>query len=66
MPYVNERWLGGMLTNFETISKRVAKMQEYERMRASGEFEAMPKKEALLLSRELEKLAAQPRRHPRA
>ena len=56
MHYVNERWLGGMLTNFETISKRVAKMQEYERMKASGEFEAMPKKEALLLSRELEKL----------
>jgi hypothetical protein len=56
MPYVNERWLGGMLTNFETIAKRVAKMQEYERMRASGEFDAMPKKEALLLSRELEKL----------
>ncbi len=56
MPYVNERWLGGMLTNFETISKRVAKMLEYERMRASGEFDAMPKKEALLLTRELEKL----------
>lgn len=56
MPYVNERWLGGMLTNFETISKRVAKMQEYERMLTSGEFEAMPKKEALLLSRELTKL----------
>jgi small subunit ribosomal protein S2 len=56
MHYINERWLGGMLTNFETISKRVAKMQEYERMRASGEFEAMPKKEALLLTRELEKL----------
>ena len=56
MPYINERWLGGMLTNFETISKRVSKMQEYRRMRASGEFEAMPKKEALLLSRELEKL----------
>ena len=56
MPYVNERWLGGMLTNFETISKRVAKMMEYERMRASGEFDAMPKKEALLLTRELEKL----------
>ena len=56
MHYVNERWLGGMLTNFETISKRVAKMQEYERMKASGEFEAMPKKEALLLGRELEKL----------
>jgi small subunit ribosomal protein S2 len=56
MPYVNERWLGGMLTNFDTISKRVAKMLEYERMRNSGEFDAMPKKEALLLSRELEKL----------
>ena len=56
MPYINERWLGGMLTNFETISKRVAKMMEYERMRAAGEFDAMPKKEALLLTRELEKL----------
>ena len=56
MPYVNERWLGGMLTNFETISKRVSKMQEYERMVETGEFEAMPKKEALLLSRELVKL----------
>ncbi len=55
-PYVNERWLGGMLTNFETIAKRVSKMQEYERMKVSGEFDAMPKKEALLLSRELEKL----------
>ena len=56
MPYINQRWLGGMLTNFETIGKRVGKMQEYRRMRASGEFDAMPKKEALLLSRELEKL----------
>ena len=56
MPYVNERWLGGMLTNFETISKRVGKMIEYERMKASGEFDAMIKKEALLLDRELAKL----------
>jgi small subunit ribosomal protein S2 len=56
MPYVNERWLGGMLTNFGTISKSVGKMQEYQRMRESGEFEAMPKKEALMLSRKLEKL----------
>jgi len=55
-PFINQRWLGGMLTNFETMSKRVAKMQEYRRMRDSGEFEAMPKKEALLISRELEKL----------
>ena len=56
MPYVNERWLGGMLTNFETISKRVGKMLEYERMKASGEFDAMIKKEALILDRELGKL----------
>lgn len=56
MPYVNERWLGGMLTNFDTISKRVGKMQDYQRMRDTGEFEIMPKKEALLISRELVKL----------
>jgi small subunit ribosomal protein S2 len=56
MPYVNERWLGGMLTNFDTIAKRINKMLEYERMQRSGEFDAMPKKEALLLTRELEKL----------
>src|SRR6516225_7976703 len=56
MPYINQRWLGGMLTNFETISKRVAKMKDYQRMRDSGEFDLMPKKEALLLGRELAKL----------
>jgi small subunit ribosomal protein S2 len=56
MPFVNQRWLGGMLTNFETISKRVSKMREYERMIATGEFDLMPKKEALLKSRELVKL----------
>jgi small subunit ribosomal protein S2 len=56
MPYINERWLGGMLTNFTTISGRVKKMQEFQRMRAVGDFDAMPKKEALLVSRELEKL----------
>jgi small subunit ribosomal protein S2 len=56
MPYVNERWLGGMLTNFSTISARVKKMTEYERMKEAGDFEAMPKKEALILGRELEKL----------
>jgi small subunit ribosomal protein S2 len=56
MPYINERWLGGMLTNFTTISGRVKKMTEYERMRAVGDFDAMPKKEALMVSRELEKL----------
>ncbi len=56
MPYVNHRWLGGMLTNFTTIHGRVEKMLEYERMRSAGDFDAMPKKEALMLSRELGKL----------
>jgi small subunit ribosomal protein S2 len=56
MPYINERWLGGMLTNFQTISGRVKKMQDYERQQAAGDFANMPKKEALIKSRELEKL----------
>ncbi|MDE0267588.1 MAG: 30S ribosomal protein S2 [Acidimicrobiaceae bacterium] len=56
MPYVCERWLGGMLTNFKTISKRIAKMKEYQRMRDSGEFELMPKKEVLALSKKLVQL----------
>jgi small subunit ribosomal protein S2 len=56
MPYINQRWLGGMLTNFETISKRVGKMKALQQQRDSGEFDAMPKKEALLKSRELAKL----------
>ena len=56
MPYVNERWLGGLLTNFETISKRMGKMKEFQRMRSSGELDVMPKKEALLITRELVKL----------
>jgi small subunit ribosomal protein S2 len=56
MPYINERWLGGMLTNYQTMLKRVGKMKDYQRMRDSGEFAMMPKKEALLIGRELEKL----------
>lgn len=56
MPYVNERWLGGMLTNFGTISLRVNKMLELERQKEIGEFDLMIKKEALLLDRELTKL----------
>jgi small subunit ribosomal protein S2 len=56
MPFVNERWLGGMLTNFSTISSRVGKMREYEAMERAGDFEAMPKKEGLRHRRELEKL----------
>jgi small subunit ribosomal protein S2 len=56
MPYVNFRWLGGMLTNFQTIHKRIFYMKELERMESSGEMEALPKKERLRLRRELEKL----------
>ena len=56
MPYVNQRWLGGMLTNFETILGRVRKLGELESSKRNGEFESMPKREALQLSRELEKL----------
>lgn len=56
MPYVDQRWLGGMLTNYQTISKRVSKLVEYERMLAAGDFEEMPKKEALRYTRELDKL----------
>jgi small subunit ribosomal protein S2 len=56
MPYVNHRWLGGMLTNFATIHKRVLYMRELERMDASGEMESLPKKERLRLRRELGKL----------
>jgi small subunit ribosomal protein S2 len=58
MPYVNERWLGGMLTNFSTIHKRILYMRELERMDESGEMNGLPKKERLRLRRELEKLAA--------
>jgi ribosomal protein S2 len=56
MPYVSERWVGGILTNFPTIKERVAKMQEYERLNARGDLKRMPKKEALILRREIEKL----------
>jgi small subunit ribosomal protein S2 len=58
MPYVNNRWLGGMLTNFNTIHKRILYMRELERMDSSGEMEALPKKERLRLRRELAKLQA--------
>lgn len=56
MPYVNFRWLGGMLTNFQTIQKRIAYMKELERMDETGEMESRPKKERLRLRREREKL----------
>ncbi len=56
MPFVNYRWLGGMLTNFQTVHSRVAKLLELERIVASGEADQMLKKEGLKLRRELAKL----------
>jgi small subunit ribosomal protein S2 len=56
MPYVNTRWLGGMLTNFQTIFARLQRLKELREMERSGAFEFLPKKEALKLRREKEKL----------
>ena len=56
MPYVNYRWLGGMLTNFQTVHARVAKLTEFDRMISSGEADQMIKKEGLKLRRERDKL----------
>ncbi len=56
MPYVNQRWLGGTLTNFRTIRSRARYLQELEARDARGELNLLPKKEALLLRRELDKL----------
>ncbi len=58
MPYINHRWLGGMLTNFQTIHKRIRYMLELEAMENTGEMDAMTKKERLKLHRELVKLQA--------
>ncbi|HMD01946.1 MAG TPA: 30S ribosomal protein S2, partial [Candidatus Baltobacteraceae bacterium] len=54
--YVNERWLGGTLTNFATIQRRIARLRELEGMRAQGTFDMLPKKEVRRLSDELAKL----------
>ena len=56
MYYVNQRWLGGMLTNFKTIRKRIEKLLELERMEQDGTFDLLPKKEVIKLKGEKEKL----------
>ena len=56
MYYINERWLGGMLTNFKTIQSRIKRMKDIEAMAEDGTFEVLPKKEVLQLKKELEKL----------
>ena len=56
MYYVNQRWLGGTLTNFTTIRKRIGRLLELEKMQEDGTFEVLPKKEVILLKKEMEKL----------
>ena len=56
MPYVDERWLGGMLTNFKTVKQSTKRLRDMEQMIEDGSFEKMPKKEALMMQRELAKL----------
>ncbi len=56
MPYVDERWLGGMLTNFKTVKLSIKRLKDLEQMVADGSFERMSKKEGLMAKRELEKL----------
>ncbi len=56
MPYVNQRWLGGTLTNWQTISQRIDHLKDLEARRDRGEFDLLTKKEALMLNREIDKL----------
>ena len=56
MPYVNARWLGGMLTNFKTIQKRIKRLAQLKAMEADGTFDMLPKKEVIKLNLEIEKL----------
>jgi len=56
MYYVDQRWLGGMLTNFDTIQKRIQRLKDLEAMEQDGTFEVLPKKEVILLKKEMEKL----------
>ena len=56
MYYVNERWLGGMLTNFKTIRSRIARLKEIEKMSVDGTFDVLPKKEVIGIKKEWEKL----------
>ena len=56
MYYVDQRWLGGMLTNFGTIQKRIQRLKDLETMQEDGTFDVLPKKEVILLKKEMEKL----------
>ena len=57
-PYISTRWIGGCLTNFDTVKKRVARLKELEKMKAEGIMDKLPKKEVSRLSKEMKKLEA--------
>ena len=56
MPYVNHRWLGGLLTNWRTISSRIERLEDLRRLRDEGQLELLPTKERISMLAELEKL----------
>ncbi len=56
MYFINQRWLGGTLTNFQTIQKRISRLKDLERMEEDGTFEVLPKKEVILLNKEKDRL----------
>ena len=63
MPFVDHRWLGGMLTNFKTVKGSIKRLKDLEQMADDGTFERMTKREALSHKREIDKLEQEPRRH---
>ena len=65
MFYVNERWLGGMLTNFKTIQTRIKRLKAIEAMSEDGTFDVLPKKEVIVLKKEWDKLEKKPWRYQR-
>lgn len=56
MYYINQRWLGGTLTNFETIQKRISRLKKIEQMQEDGTFDVLPKKEVIILKKEMDRL----------
>ena len=65
MFYVNERWLGGMLTNFKTIQSRIARLKDIERMAEDGTFDVLPKKEVIAAEKRVGKTGEEPWRNQR-
>jgi small subunit ribosomal protein S2 len=61
-PYVNHRWLGGLLTNFQTISLRIKRLHDLERYESEGQLGLLPTRERMAAQADLEKLRANPRR----